>query len=58
MNCFGAVFEDIGKVSSSYLEIKKNLLSFIALCKIRLYKVLPFCLTFLPSALETVKWSG
>lgn len=55
MNCFGAVFEDIGKVSSSYLEIKKNLLSFIALCKIRLYKVLPFCLTFLPSALETVK---
>lgn len=43
---FGAIFEDIGKVSSGYLEIEKNSLSFIALCNIRLHKVLPFYLTF------------
>lgn len=55
---FGAIFEDIGKVSSGYLEIKKNLLSLISLYNIKLYKVLLFCLTFLLSALETVEWSS
>lgn len=56
---FEAIFEDIGKVSSSNLEIKKNLLAFIALCNIKLYKVLPFFWTFFTQCFGNcgvVKW--